>query len=76
MIFTIIGYLICVVIVICLSLQCVVMLFHGGGDCGPLFGNWAPKGSRIMFFVLVLIDILLWWFLIMNCPFHIFIGMG
>lgn len=74
MIFTIIGYCICVGAALGLTAYCVMMLLYGGGDCGPLFGNWVHKGARPFFFACVGVAIVVWYFVITTCPFTLTIG--
>jgi len=74
-IFTIIGYIMFVLFGLGLSAYCAMMFFYGGGDCGPLFGNWYTKGARFHFFIFLAITCVVWYFIVITFPFSISVSM-
>jgi hypothetical protein len=76
MIFQAIGYAAFVIFGLGLLGNCGLMLFFGGGDCGPLFGNWYHKGSRMYFFVFLAITIAIWYLIIASFPFNVSINVS
>lgn len=75
MIFTIVGYIVFVLFGLGLLAYCSMIFCFGGGDCGPLFGNWVHKGARLHFFIFLAITIIVWYFIITTFPFSIHMSM-
>jgi hypothetical protein len=69
-----VGYLLFVAIGVLALLMCFVFFQFGGGDCGPIFGNWVHKGTRESFCILLVVTGFLWFFIIKFCPFTVSIS--
>lgn len=71
MFLTIFGYLVLVLICLYLTMITVVMFFFGGGDCGPMFGNWRHDGMLLAFFCILCVTCAGWYIAYKFFPFTI-----